>query len=208
MRLVVSLVIVVTTFWVGQSAIAEGLEQRVTELESIIEDLRPDPSLYYPNKRYEPNFSLEIPTLAGSWVGMIQDDTYRATTGARLNFISRYSPSQHAYLGVYINFSADVTAYIFSGGDMTYLYGFYIRHHNNYEWANISYSIDPVLRETYWPDTSWQNYAPANIISIAVDAVYEFMEFDSGTTKTCTGINLHLESAEEVIVTGTGCFYR
>ena len=72
-----------TTFQDGEPARASEVNDNFAALKAKIEALEQDlealtpfqhPDRYYPNWRFEPDFYLTLPTMAGSWAGFLYED--------------------------------------------------------------------------------------------------------------------------------------
>ena len=177
--------------------------EKVGEMEALLGLGGTLQNSYFPSPRYEPGFVLEIPPLAGPWRAFIQDQTHQAGTSARINLVSVYSTG-NSFLGVYVTFAADRTAFSHSRGDNDFIYLFEIRAHDNFVFSNVNYTLDQSL-EPFFEGTVWQSFATSEMIQSAVASVYEFFELTSGDTKACGVIDLHLNADLSVDATGSEC---
>ncbi|MBT7721347.1 MAG: hypothetical protein HN739_00705 [Gammaproteobacteria bacterium] len=174
-----------------------------------------DPNRFYPDLKNDPDLFIALPEMAGFWAGEIKDGDRSDTTGMNINLISKYKPgyNQHTWFGFAVKPSADGSAWSESNAILDPSahvwkhYGIDIRSHLRFEkgmW--VSYEATPEFRAQH-PTWDWRGYLISPLVTLLMNSLYDFMEFDSGKTKFCERLVVTIDSNYEFSFAGSICEY-
>ena len=189
------------------------------------------PTRYYPNLRYEPEFYLELPTIErAGWAAFIGDapeDAYDvgvpgwAAPIEMVHVLAR-DPIRYVQAHIMVHHDPGGSAFAFSAptvlrpdevGYFAYGMRFFLQWRwgsgNSYRFARLRWTMahELQLRWPQWPGLEWKHHMSSSVATSAVEAIYMFLELDSGLAKFCDDVLLHLQEDLTVAVSGSACRY-